>query len=88
MPAIYSGASMKPYRDYLSAASWEASASLAGSFVADSIDDYYLTPWDLGYGHLVKFDHDFIGARRWKGWPRARTGGRPGCAGTTRTPSG
>jgi vanillate/3-O-methylgallate O-demethylase len=23
--------------------------------------DYYLTPWDLGYGSYVKFDHDFIG---------------------------
>lgn len=22
---------------------------------------YYLTPWDLGYGRLVKFDHEFVG---------------------------
>ena len=22
---------------------------------------HYLTPWDPGYGHLVKFDHDFVG---------------------------
>ena len=28
--------------------------------VAD-IEDYYFTPWDLGYGSYVKFDHDFIG---------------------------
>ena len=21
----------------------------------------YLTPWELGYGNFVKFDHDFIG---------------------------
>jgi vanillate/3-O-methylgallate O-demethylase len=61
VPAIYSGAPMKAYREHLSAASWEASASLAGSFVSDNIDDYYLTPWDIGYGHLVKFDHDFLG---------------------------
>jgi glycine cleavage system aminomethyltransferase T len=61
VPAIYSGDHMKAYREYLSATSWEASASLAGSFVSDSIDDYYLTPWDLGYGHLVRFDHDFLG---------------------------
>ena len=27
----------------------------------DDIEDYYLTPWDLGYGHIVKFDHDFVG---------------------------
>jgi len=36
-------------------------SSLGGSFVSDNIEDYYLTPWDLGYGRLVKFDHDFIG---------------------------
>ena len=38
-----------------------ASASIGGSFVSDDIEDYYLTPWDLGYGSYVKFDHDFIG---------------------------
>ena len=26
-----------------------------------NIEDYYLTPWELGYGNFVKFDHDFIG---------------------------
>src|SRR5204862_8305828 len=36
-------------------------ASLGGSFYSDDIRDYYLTPWDLGYGPIVKFDHDFIG---------------------------
>ena len=61
MPAIYSGEHMRPYREYLSADSWEGSASLAGSFVSDNIDDYYLTPWDLGYGSLIRFDHDFVG---------------------------
>ena len=27
----------------------------------DDIEDYYLNPWELGYGPFVKFDHDFIG---------------------------
>jgi vanillate/3-O-methylgallate O-demethylase len=36
-------------------------ASLGGSFYSDNIADYYLTPWDLGYGQFVKFDHDFVG---------------------------
>jgi vanillate/3-O-methylgallate O-demethylase len=36
-------------------------ASLGGSFYSDNIADYYLTPWDLGYGPFVKFDHEFIG---------------------------
>ena len=43
------------------AAGYEATCSIGGSYIADSIEDYYLTPWDLGYGPFVKFDHDFIG---------------------------
>ena len=41
--------------------SYEAINALAGSFVSDDIEDYYLNPWELGYGSFVKFDHDFIG---------------------------
>ena len=52
---------MKAYRDWLPANSYEAKASIGGSFVSKKIEDYYLTPWDLGYGPIVKFDHDFIG---------------------------
>jgi vanillate/3-O-methylgallate O-demethylase len=36
-------------------------ASLGGSFYSDDIRDYYLTPYDLGYGPFVKFDHEFVG---------------------------
>jgi glycine cleavage system aminomethyltransferase T len=61
MPAIYAGDSMKPYREWLPANGFEANASLGGSFYSDRIEDYYQTPWDLGYGRHVKFDHDFIG---------------------------
>ena len=61
LPAIYSGDKMKPYREWLPANGYEASASLGGSFYSNDIRDYYFTPWDLGYGPVVKFDHDFIG---------------------------
>jgi len=61
MPAVYSGEKMKAYRCWLPATSYEAIASLGGSFYSDNIEDYYLTPYDLGYGPIVKFDHDFIG---------------------------
>ena len=61
VPAIYTGDEMKPYRQWLTGKSYEAMASLGGSFVSRSIEDYYLTPYDLGYGPFVKFDHDFIG---------------------------
>ena len=46
---------------WLPADGYEGTASIGGSFVSDDIEDYYLTPWDLGYGRYVKFDHDFIG---------------------------
>jgi syringate O-demethylase len=61
LPAIYTGESLKAYREWLPAVGYEASCSIGGSFVSDKIEDYYLTPWDLGYGFFMKFDHDFIG---------------------------
>src|SRR5205807_9844095 len=61
MPAIYSGEKMRPYREWLPADGFEGTASLGGSFYSNDIQDYYLTPWDLGYGSFVKFDHEFIG---------------------------
>ena len=61
MPAIYSGEKMKAYREWLPANGFEACASLGGSFYSNLIEDYYQTPWDLGYGKHVNFDHDFIG---------------------------
>jgi glycine cleavage system aminomethyltransferase T len=61
MPAIYTGEKLRAYRQWLPANSYEAIASLGGSFYSDNIADYYLTPYDLGYGPIVKFDHDFIG---------------------------
>jgi glycine cleavage system aminomethyltransferase T len=61
LPAVYTGESLKAYREWLPAHGYEASASIGGSFYSDDIEDYYFTPWDLGYGHLVKFDHDFVG---------------------------
>ncbi len=61
MPAVYSGEKMRAYRQWLPANSYEAVASLGGSFYSGNIEDYYLTPYDLGYGPIVKFDHDFIG---------------------------
>lgn len=61
LPAVYTGAAMKPFREWLTTNHYEAKASIGGSFVSADIEDYYLTPWDLGYGPFVKFDHDFIG---------------------------
>jgi vanillate/3-O-methylgallate O-demethylase len=61
LPGVYSGDKMKKYREYLPANGYEGTGSIAGSFVSDKIEDYYTTPYELGYGPFVKFDHDFIG---------------------------
>src|SRR5205807_2379487 len=61
LPAIYTGEELRAYREWLPANGYEAGASLYGSYVSEDIEDYYLNPWELGYGQFVKFDHDFIG---------------------------
>lgn len=57
-PAIFSGKGMDAYREWLPAA---RAGSIAGSVDSSRIEDYYVTPWDLGYDRSVKFDHEFIG---------------------------
>jgi vanillate/3-O-methylgallate O-demethylase len=61
LPAVYTGEKMRKYREWLPANGYEASGSIGGSFVSDNIEDYYLTPYALGYGPFIKLDHDFIG---------------------------
>jgi vanillate/3-O-methylgallate O-demethylase len=61
LPAVYTGDKMKKYREWLPAGGYEGTGSIGGSFVSDNIEDYYTTPYELGYGPFVKFDHDFIG---------------------------
>jgi vanillate/3-O-methylgallate O-demethylase len=61
VPPVYSGEKMKAYRQWLSGTSYEANCSIGGSFVSKNIEDYYTTPYELGYAGFTKFDHDFIG---------------------------
>ena len=61
LPAVYTGEGMKSYREWLPATAYEGVGSLGGSFESDNIEDYYVTPYEIGYGPFVKFDHDFIG---------------------------
>ena len=49
---------LQAYREWLPLASV---GSLGGSNDPADPDGYALTPYDLGYGRTVKFDHDFIG---------------------------
>ena len=61
LPAVYTGEKMKAFREWLPAASYEATGALGGSYISQNIEDYYVSPYDIGYGPFVKFDHDFIG---------------------------
>lgn len=61
LPAIYTSPELAGYRRWLRVDDCEAASALAGSYVSPDITDYYLNPWELGYGSFVKFDHDFIG---------------------------
>lgn len=61
VPGIYTGDAMAPYREWLPATS---AGSLGGSFLSDDIVDYYVTPYELGYGKIVSFDHDYVGRDR------------------------
>jgi vanillate/3-O-methylgallate O-demethylase len=61
LPAVYTGEKMKAYRQWLPATGYEGTGTIAGSFVANNTEDYYVTPYEMGYGPFVKFDHDFIG---------------------------
>ena len=61
LPAVYTGEKMKAYREWLPANGYEGTGSIGGSFVSENIEDYYVTPYELGYGSFVKFDHEFIG---------------------------
>lgn len=61
LPAIYTGAEMQGYRQWLPANGFEATTAVGGSFQPYHVEAFYLTPWDLDYGRVVKFDHDFIG---------------------------
>jgi vanillate/3-O-methylgallate O-demethylase len=57
LPAIFDEG-MKDYREWLDA---KEMGSLGGSMDSPEIADYYVTPFDIGYGRLAAFDHDFVG---------------------------
>jgi len=60
-PGYLFGEGSRAFREWASDTSYGAKCSIGGSHVPASLEGYCLTPWDLGYGFFVKFDHDFIG---------------------------
>lgn len=62
LPAIYEHDEMRGYREWLDPDGTEAKFSIGGSYVSEDVTDYYMTPMERGQGHLVRFDHDFVGS--------------------------
>ena len=62
LPGIYTGdGMMADYRQWLGADAYEAVGSIGGSFVSDNVEDYYVNPFELGYGFYIGWKTDFIG---------------------------
>jgi len=56
-PAIFDE-DFAEYREWLPA---DRAGSIGGSLYSEDIHDYYMTPYDLGLGRSVRFDHYFHG---------------------------
>ena len=56
-PAIFDE-ELRGFREWLDASKV---GSFGGSLASEDITDYYVTPWDIGLGRSVSFDHDFLG---------------------------
>lgn len=60
-PAIYTDPALEDYRRSVSLFSYEGQKPLQGSYFSPNIEDYYCSPYELGYGRSISFNHDFIG---------------------------
>jgi vanillate/3-O-methylgallate O-demethylase len=61
VPAIYTDPELADYRRWLPLFGVEGQRPLHGSFYSEDIEDYYVSPFELGYGRSISFNHDFIG---------------------------
>jgi vanillate/3-O-methylgallate O-demethylase len=61
VPAIYTDPDLADYRRWLPLFGIEGQRPLHGSFCSENIEDYYVSPFELGYGRSISFNHDFIG---------------------------
>lgn len=61
VPAVYTAPELAGYRKYLGLYSFEGQTPLHGSFFSENIEDYYVSPYELGYARSISFGHDFIG---------------------------
>jgi vanillate/3-O-methylgallate O-demethylase len=60
-PGVFSDPELRPYREWLSIYSYEGQKPLHGSFYSDNIEDYYVSPFELGYGKSITLARDYCG---------------------------
>lgn len=60
-PPVYDSPELQDYREWLDADSRAGTYSISGSYDANDIGDYYMSPVELGYAKLIDLDHDFVG---------------------------
>jgi vanillate/3-O-methylgallate O-demethylase len=60
-PGIYTDPTLEDYRRSLSVFSYEGQKPLHGSFFSEKIEDFYCSPWELGYGRSIALNHEFLG---------------------------
>lgn len=61
LPAIYEGDALKDFREWIPSDDHFAVMRLQGSKTYNELSGYYRTPYDLGYGNFINFDHEFMG---------------------------
>ncbi|WP_369263425.1 aminomethyl transferase family protein [Streptomyces sp. R35] len=61
VPGIYSDPDLREYREQLALFGIEGQRPLNGSYFSEDIEDYYASPYELGYGKMISFRHDFLG---------------------------
>ncbi|MFG2346517.1 aminomethyl transferase family protein [Streptomyces phaeochromogenes] len=61
VPGIYTDPELLEYRRHLPLFGIEGKRPLSGSHFSEDIEDYYCSPYELGYGKMISFNHDFLG---------------------------
>jgi syringate O-demethylase len=61
VPGIYTGPELADYRRYVPLFGIEGQRPLNGSLYSPDIEDFYCSPYELGYGKMVAFNHEFVG---------------------------
>lgn len=60
-PGVFTDTELQGYREWLSVFSYEGKKPLYGSFYSSNIEDYYVSPFELGYGRSITFKRDYYG---------------------------